>query len=485
MKVLFIYSNHNLSNRLKPFTGHCDIAFGISYLSSTLKKNGYNTSLLVLTSDYKTILYDYIDIYVPKLICFSPVATEYPFIVNIAHQIKERYPAIYLVAGGPHVSLNPEACINDSFDALCVGEGEGPILELTQKLEKGLTPSGICNLWIKQGLGVEKNPTRPFICDLDELPFPDREMWEQWILDPTSEMSIILGRGCPFNCPFCCNHALRKIASGPYVRLRSTDNIIKEIKEINDRFPLIKGIYLEIETFGIDTNWAIDLCDKLSNFNASLYEPISFGVNLRITSSVLTEEFFYALKKGNIKFIEIGLQSGSEKIRREVLRRFESNIDIIKAVRLARKYNIKFFFYNMLGIPGETIDDYKQTVAMNRICQPDGLITFIFYPYPGTDLFALCQEWGLPVDHLEHEMEREKATLDLPGYSKNYIQRNYIWFNYNIYKGYKPTYKLILGVIECKLRITFPKDRYYTLTIFNYFVKLLASAKQLFTKEEK
>jgi anaerobic magnesium-protoporphyrin IX monomethyl ester cyclase len=483
MQVLFIYSNHNLTNQFKPFTGYYSIAFGISYLSSILKKNGHNTSLLVLTHNYRTILNNYINIYSPKLICFSPVATEYPFIVNIAHQIKERYPAIYLLAGGPHVSLNPEACITDSFDALCVGEGEGPILELTQTLEKGLVPSSICNLWIKQGLRVEKNPTRSFMCDLDELPFPDREMWEQWILDPASVMSIILGRGCPFYCTYCCNHALRKIASGPYVRLRSTDNILKEIKEINVRFPLIKEIYLEIETFGIDINWSIDLCEKLGEFNTRLHEPISFGVNLRITNSVLTDVFFNALKNGNIKYIEIGLQSGSEKIRREVLRRYESNSDIIEAVRLARKYNIKFYLYNLLGIPGETMKDYYQTVAMNRMCQPDGHITSIFYPYPGTDLFALCKKWGLSVDHLEHEMEREKAILDLPNYSKKDIQSGYIWFNYNIYKGYKSTYKLMLGVIECKLRIIFPKDKLFTLTIFNYLVKLLASAKQLFIKD--
>lgn len=69
--------------------------------------------------------------------------------------------------------------------------------------------------------------------------------------------------------------------------------------------------------------------------------------------------------------VKIGLESGSERIRREILKRNYSNKDIIDAVSLARKYGLKVFFYNLMGIPGETLNDFKETIGINRICLPD------------------------------------------------------------------------------------------------------------------
>ena len=76
---------------------------------------------------------------------------------------------MFLIAGGSHVSLNPGKAITDSFDAICIGEGEYPLLELADLLEQGLNPYKIQNLWIKNGIDIEKNATRPFIEKLDEL----------------------------------------------------------------------------------------------------------------------------------------------------------------------------------------------------------------------------------------------------------------------------------------------------------------------------
>ena len=78
------------------------------------------------------------------------------------------------------MSLTPAEEMLEIFDALCIGEGEYPGLELVEQLSEGKSPSGIMNLWIKQADGIEKNPTRPFLQDMDELPFPDREMWNPW-----------------------------------------------------------------------------------------------------------------------------------------------------------------------------------------------------------------------------------------------------------------------------------------------------------------
>lgn len=449
MNILFIYSINIVGSLERPLESPEQIQFGLSYLSSFLKKHGHHTKAIVLSrtspKHNQRVIDKYFKEFSPELVCFTAVSTEYPFIAEVARHIKTKWPKVFLLIGGPHVTLNPDGVLSDNFDALCIGEGENPTLELVEQLEKKIVPSKIPNLWIRNGFKVEKNPTRPFLQDLDSLPFPDREMWKEWIEErPGSRYAVLVGRGCPFQCTYCSNHKLRQVSSGPYVRFRSPENIIAEIKDIIEKFPMKKReIYLEIETFGADKKWAINLCSKLEHFNKTLEEPLSFGVNIRITPNADLEDLFCALKKANFRSINIGLEAGSEKVRREFLRRNYSNQDIINAVNLARKYGLKVTFFNMVGLPGETLEDFKETIRINRTCLPDQHFTSIFFPYPGTDAYSICKEKGLLKESSGPEMERMKATLDMPGFSKKQIQKNYIWFDYNVYKGHKPMFKIM------------------------------------------
>lgn len=470
MHILFIYSVDEIHSFDKPLYAPDLIQFGISYISSFLKKHLHRTRLVVLSrllgrKNYR-IIDKYLEEFRPRLICFTAVSSEYRFIADMAKYIKSHYPDICLLIGGPHVSLSPEGILEDDFDALCVGEGEGPALELVSQLEKGISAFGIPNLWIKNGPAIKRNSPRPFWEDLDALPFPDRKMWDEWIPEGSGLIfPVLLGRGCPFECTYCCNHALRKIAPGAYVRFRSAENIIEEIEEIIAEYPRAEKIYLEVETIGINKEWAMELCRKLQHLNAALKQPLSFGANLKITANADLEELFAEFKKSNFSFINIGLESGSERVRREILKRNYSNQDIINAVRLAKKYGLRVHFYNMIGIPGETLDDFRETVKMNQACLPDSHYTYIFHPYPGTVLYDLCKEKGLLKKDLDTEMERHKAVLDLPGFTKRQIQKSFLWFGYYFYKGRRPTYKLLAKVLASKIRLNYfyRRVKYYRL----------------------
>lgn len=430
--------------------------FGISYISSILKKNGHVTKLIVLSRMLGKrnikIIDECVKKYRPQLICFTAVYTEFGLIKFMAKYIKNRYPEIFLLAGGPHVSLNPHEAIKGNFDALCVGEGEYPTLELVSQLEKGKQPCGIANFWIKHGLTIEQNPPRLFLQNLDSLPFPDREMWQELIEEaPNSTTAVLLGRGCPFNCSYCCNASLRNLAEGSYVRFRSPGNIAKEIKDIASQSPAKTKIYLEVETIGTNKEWALELCLELERLNASLKQPLTYSTNLRITPNIDLNSLFAAFKKSNFSMVKIGLESGSERIRREILKRNYSNQDIINTVSLARKYDLKVFFYNLIGIPGETLNDFKETIKINRQCLPDITIPHVFFPYPGTELYSLCEHLKLLPNVSDTSLERCKATLSLPGFSKKQIQNSYVWFEYNVYKGRKPMHKILLKVLVSKL----------------------------------
>lgn len=146
MKVLIIYSLDDVQSVRKPIRSWSSIQFGISYISSALKEHGHETRLLVLGSnnhwerDNVSLTRAVMEDFAPSLICFTSVWSQYPFIKKTAAYIKKVWPEKFLLAGGIHATLNPTEVIADSFDALCIGEGEYPVLELCDQLEEGGAP---------------------------------------------------------------------------------------------------------------------------------------------------------------------------------------------------------------------------------------------------------------------------------------------------------------------------------------------------------
>lgn len=269
MKILFVYSLYDSQSMTKPLRSWSTIQFGISYISSVLKENGYQTKLLVLGSNNCTaseqLLTSFIKQYNPDVVCFTAIFSEYNFIETMAGFVKTHWSDKFIVIGGVHATLNPDKVIKGPFDALCVGEGERPTLKLCQQLENNQVPHGIANLWLKTHNGqIEKNETQPFLQDLDVLPFPDREMWIPWMKERLDdELDVLLGRGCPYQCTYCCNHALQKVADGKYVRMRPAENIIKELTLIRKKYPNLERIYFEVESIALNKTWLFEFCKQL------------------------------------------------------------------------------------------------------------------------------------------------------------------------------------------------------------------------------
>ena len=450
MKILFVDSVEEAGLSSRPLASWSKMQFGISYISSMLKASGYDTELLVLRNNkYKEslrLVRSCMEKTNPDIVGFTAVFSQYAFIDKMACFMRENWPGKFYVMGGVHATLNPEDVIKGPFDAMCVGEGEYPMAELCRRLEKGQEPRGIANFWFKSRSGeISSSAPRDFIRDLDSLPFPDRGMWKPWMAeDPEGEQVVLVGRGCPYNCTYCCNHAIRRIAGGKYVRMRSPENIIREIEAVYNDYPHRK-VLLEAESIALDKRWAFDFCDKLSSFNASIGNAISYSCNFRVSRQSLDEDLFMAFEKANFYKIYIGLESGSERVRREVLKRDYSNDDFVNAVSLAHKHGLLVSVYNLIGIPGESMSDHMETVLINHLCQPDDLCTSIFFPYPGTELYNACIRQGLiKKDSVSTEKERRQAVLDLPGFSSAQIQKAYRLFEGRVYRGRFPWWKKML-----------------------------------------
>lgn len=374
MRILFVYSTRDCWSPRHPLDSFQDIHLGLSSVSAFLKARNHATRLAVVSSETPAqsgrIVESLITEFDPQMVAFTAVATQFGFVSGLAQRVKERWPDKFCILGGAYASLCPAAAIQGPFDALCVGEGEYPMAELAAQLAAGRSPQGIANLWLKKpDGGVEKNPAREFMADLGALPVLDREMWRPWIRDAAGARQVVLpSRGCPYNCSYCSNHALRKLAGGQYVRSRPPANVLAEIRELKSQFPGLTDVYLQSETIAVDFDWLEDLCRQLHDFNSELPSPIAYTSNFRVARPFLEEKVFAALARANVRTLEIGLESGSERLRREVLRRNYSNVEFFQAVALARQHGMKVNLYNMIGLPGETLADYWQT----RGGQPPG-----------------------------------------------------------------------------------------------------------------
>ncbi len=491
MNISCVYTVEDYVSIEKPLHSFESIPFGIAFIATSLKHANFDTQILVATpgADYYNLLEQHIQKHAPKLICLTAVASQYPTIREIAKSIRQIDSSINIIIGGHHTSLNPSEVISeDCFDALCIGEGEQAVVEYASQINSGKnTPSNINNLWIKNSdnNNIEKNDRHPFVQDLDNLPYIDRSMWANLIDDKSRMASILLGRGCPNKCTYCSNHALAKLSEGKYVRFRSPENVIKELKQLIQDYPEITKVYLEVETLSINLKYVDDLCAQLEKFNAGLQNPPKYGVNLTMRKKLLeSDEFLPKLKAANFEFINIGLESGSERVRREILKRPQyDNQSLINFCNLAKKAGIEANLFVLVGIPGETLSDFKETIACTRECNPQHVHLSIFYPYPGTDLFNVAKEMGvLQANTLKPGFERRTANLDLPGFSKKQIQREFLLFYYNVYKGRLPFYKIASRVIR-ELVFLYPRLNELYIKISDYrIVKPLLKKLSTFRK---
>ena len=454
MKVLFVHTVDVVQSSEQPLTSLEEIQMGISYMSSALKARGHSTALAVLSPTRAKAGHRILDRELaqhrPQVIAFTAVCSQYTFVAKLSRHVRRLQPDLYQVVGGAHVTLNPEDVIRDGFDAVCIGEGEFPICELADALSSGQTPAQIPNLWIRMPDGtIEENAPRPFLEDLDALPYPDRSLWHPWLREKEgARVSVLLGRGCPYKCTYCCNHALAKCAPGRYVRFRSPDNILGEIRALQASYPDKAYVYLEVETITLNKEWLFELTDKLKAYNESLTTPIAYGTNFRVSPPALDPQVFRAMQEANFISINIGLESGSERIRRDVLDRRYSNDDFLKAVSLARSHGMKVNVYSMIGLPGETLQDFEETIRMNRLAEPARIIKAIFFPYPGTKLFEICRNQGLFSEMPDGTYERRKAVLSLPGFSRRQVQRAYVLFEFRVFRGKKPLPILLIRTIR-------------------------------------
>ncbi len=403
MRVLFVYPDFSDGSRGK----YCH---GLASLSAVLKQGGHSTTLVHIarplgTSEFESLVQK-AD---PEVMAFSTTSIMFPHAMHYARLARNRV-SVPIVFGGIHPTISPEEVIAcPEVDMLCVGEGEYPLLDLCDKLSAGEDITRIPNLWIKCNGTVHRNSPRDFIQDLDQLPYPDRALFDYEKLEDARmrRITVIASRGCPYGCSYCCNHKLRSLAGGRYVRFRSAGHVIGEIKQvISDRS--VEQVTFHDDILTLNKGWLRQFCRE---YKAEVNLP--FSCNSRV--NLLDEEAVVLLKEAGCRWIWMGIESGNDFLRREVLARSISKEQIVRAFALCRKHGIATTSYNMVGLPFEDMSMVLETIKTNVEARPNAVQVSIFFPFYGTELYRLCKAKQLlsegEVDSVFQRTTLEQSTI--------------------------------------------------------------------------
>ena len=286
----------------------------------------------------------------------------------VVREIRKRSPKIKIIIGGPHTAIYPEECFDPKglgADYVVVGEGEITLNELASDIEIGKPKNRIYR---------QTN----FIQNLDELPFADYGAvdindYYSVLAEETPSVTLFTSRGCPFSCAYCDRPAL-----GKGFRPQTAKRVVDEMEHVQNIGA--KEIFFYDDTFSVSMKRVMEICTEYKKRNLKIKWDIRTRVN------VVNEDLLLNMKEAGCERIHFGVESGNPRIVR-VMNKGTSIKQVEDAFNLCKKYKIKTLAYFMLGNPGETFDDVKDTLEVSRRIKPDFMQMTILSPFPATKYY--------------------------------------------------------------------------------------------------
>ena len=371
---------------------------GLAYIIGTLKEDNHSVcfSHLKTEKDIAT-LKDRLSSEKTDIVGLSFTTNQKKYVRSLLKNMP--LTGQFLIAGGVHCTLVKEKIFEEfpDIDGICVGEGEIPLRELCRKINAKKDYTQTQNFYFRSEKGIIKNVIK-LNEDVDSLALPDYSLFDyrKIIEESGGFFPMFLTRGCPYDCHYCCNHVLREAYENKtqYVRFFLPHVAIKIVKNNLSLYRAAKSIGFSDDTFTLNKKWLLEFC-KLYKEEINL----PFLCNARVET--IDDEIVRSLKSAGCFSIEFGVESGNEWLRQYILNRRHSNKEIENAFLTVTKYGVKTLSYNMFGLPFETKEMQSDTLNFNFKIRPNLGKCYYFYPYPGTKLYNLCNDYELSLDNLE------------------------------------------------------------------------------------
>ena len=333
----------------------------------------------------------------PDLIGFSVLSFNYLQALKMVKLVKKHFD-VKIIFGGVHCILSPEEVIkNKEIDMVCIGEGEKTIKEI---LDNSLDCKKVEGVWYKKDEEVIKNKQRKLTENLDELGFPEWDNFdlEKYFLINDNHLPIMASRGCPYDCTYCSNHALKRTLVGKYIRCRSVESVMEEIelriKQYYDRG--FRFLFFYDDTFILSKEWALKFCEEYKK--RGFDKKIKWEVNVR--ANLVTDEIIKAMKDAGCYEVRMGYEAGNDYIRNEVYKRNMTKEQLDKAIKIIKKNGLQLRLTFIVGAPYENLDMMNESLRLAKKYEADYTLFPILVPIPGTDIRKICVK--------EHLIEKNK-----------------------------------------------------------------------------
>jgi len=368
-------------------------------------------------------LFSEIKLFNPGLIGLTSTSSEFSYVKSIAKKVKRHFN-IPIIVGGPHATVDPLGTILvDSIDMVCVGEGESAIVELAESLELNKNRTDIKNIYFKNNNQIIKNKIRSYE-KIDTLPFLDLDIFDKYHhIGAYQGKKVVYGRfetsrGCPFKCSYCINEKLHQIYhfEKSHMRFKSPERIIEELKWG------MKKIKFDILRF-VDETFTATPYDRLVEFVRLYRTEINKPMIIATRPERVNMKNMRVIRDAsdNIQ-VTMGIESGSENIRKKICDRMMSNKTIIDAFHVCHDLDFRTASFNMIGLPDETREDFLKTIHINREARVEQPMLSYFYPFPGTKLRDYCIKKGY-LSNKFHEVDYAvSSVINMPQFPQKEIE---------------------------------------------------------------
>ncbi len=418
----------------------CNIRESFNYTSPPLGI-GYIASYLRETGNHQVKIYDGLLQYSRDLDFIDTLTSFSPDVVGISGQttpsiydvyqtariVKNHNPATLVIVGGAHVTFQDEQALIEcpEIDAVVRGEGEVTTKVLLEQICENRYDATVQGTTTRVGTNIIKNPDRPYVADLDTLPFPAYDLLDLPTYFPRGNRiaPMITSRGCPYQCTFCSSSRI----TGKRWRGRSAKNVVTEITLLQDKYGVRDVTFID-DLFTFDYQRVEDICSMM------LEEVDDIGWTCSSRADIMTRhpKLVEYLKDAGCHTIYIGAESGSQRILDKIKKGIRLS-QIISAVKRAKDVGLEVVLSFILGIPGETYRDIRSTIDFACKLDPDLAQFTICTPYPGTPIYeeAIENGWLTVLDWSQFTVL--ESIMDLPGLPRESIKKHLTRAYYRFY----------------------------------------------------
>lgn len=322
----------------------------------------------------------------PDIVGISALTPQLAAAAETATMVRRVAPGARLVAGGPHPTVMPEDTLERlGADLALLGEAETSF----SLLLGGTGPEEIPgSVFVREG-HISRSPHPSVHPDLDTLPLPDRSVFDMetyirhWYsmdrVDPRLRGTTVMAtRGCPYHCAYC--QPTLSMLFGRKLRKRSPESITEELKGLASDYG-INAFMFEDSTFIVDHDWVHDICEHILESGLKL----SWCCNAR--ADLLTGELVDHMVKAGLRKVNMGVETSSQRVLDDIYQKGITVEGVRRALRLCKERGVFVQGYFMLGTPGETLEEMRETIRFASEEPFDDALFDITTPFPHTTLW--------------------------------------------------------------------------------------------------